>query len=187
METSMNSKPTMLATTAAALLLCSGCSRPAPAPADTPEIRAQIARNLAEMELDAGSLEQTLNLGAELALDTSSATLEHDIGRELTADEREAVRRVLHDTLAVIVTADAFSTAVAEAYASQFSAPELESIADFFSSASGAKLLRAQAQLAATVGSATEALVERNLEHFVVSVDQGLAAEFAELKTGEEQ
>jgi hypothetical protein len=183
-EKSMHSRPAMIATMAAALLVCIGCGGRSRAPADTPETRAEIARNVARLELEAGSLEQALSLGADLGLDAGTATLEEKIGRELSAAEREAVRRVLHDTLAGIVTADAFSAVVAEAYASQFSAAELESIADFFSSGSGDKLLRAQAQLTAMIGSAVEALVNRNLEQFVASVDQGLAAEFPELETG---
>ena len=160
------------------LALVAGCSSESQAPADTQEARAELAGSIAALEIAGGSYEQTLDLGADLALDSSADALSDQIGRELTDEERLRVRQVMREALADILSQEAFRAAVVSAYTNRFTAAELQSISTFFASPAGASLLGRQAELTDEIGTAMEALVDANVEQFVAAVDAGIAREF---------
>lgn len=163
--------------------LVAGCARQAPPPADSPEARAELASRIAGLEIAGGSYEQTLHLGAELAIGSSEQALAAELGRALTEEERDRVRQVMREALAGIVSAEAFRSAVSEAYADRFSAAELQAISEFFASPAGSKLLSQQAGLTEEIGGAMESIVDENLERFISTVDEGLTAQFGEAAT----
>jgi hypothetical protein len=174
----------MASTLLLAASVLAGCAQQAPPVADTPEERARLAAAIATAEVDGGAYDQTLDLGADLGLSASEAALREELGREPTEEDLAKARKVIRDSLAEIVTKELFTRAIAESYAEHFAAAELQSIADFFSSPGGAKLLREHGSMTSDIGKAAEALVVENLAQFSESVDAGLAAEFAELEQG---
>lgn len=150
-------------------------------PPDTPELRLEKAQALARLEVEGGGLEETLDLGASLAAESTADALVLELGREPTAEEQAAVKRVMRSSLAEVLTAEKLGDAAARVYADHFTAAELDQALAFFSSPSGTKILSLQGQIDDEVGSAVEAIVEARLVDFVASVDEGLAREIPEL------
>lgn len=156
------------------------CGGPASLP-DTPDLRLEKARELVRMEIEGGALDETLDLGADLAFAASVDALEAELDRELTTDEEVRVRRVMRDALAEIVTEPAWSEAVAEVYARHFTPAEMQAAIEFYSSPTGMRVLALQGTLHSEVGDATEAILEAQLETYIDTVDAGIAAEFPEV------
>lgn len=150
-------------------------------PPDTPELRLEKAQALARLEVEGGGLEETLDLGASLAAESTADALVLELGREPTADERAAVERVMRASLAEILTAEALEGAATQVYAENFTAAELDQALAFYSSPAGTKVLSLQGQIDDEVGDAVAAIVEAHLDDFVASVDEGLAREIPEL------
>jgi len=166
-------------------LLVTACA--GQAPADTPEARAEQARIVVGLEISGGVLDETLDLGADLAYEQSAQTLALELRRELTEQERERVQAVLRSALAEILTRERFEDALVAVYAAHFTPAELKLAADFYRSPVGTKILATQATVTDEVGKATEAIVEERLDEFIRTVDERLAREFPELAGGETQ
>jgi hypothetical protein len=157
------------------------------APPDTPELRMEKARALAALEAgDGGGYEETLDLGASLATDSTIDALVLELGRELTDEEGLAVQGVMRDALAEVLPPDEWQRAAAEIYAEHLSPAELDATMEFYTSPVGAKILGMQGTLDEQMGDAVDALVEQRLEEFIGLVDHGLAKLFPELDEGVE-
>ena len=159
--------------------LASACG--APPPADTPEARQELAQKIARMEAASGALDQTLDLGAALAFDSTRDTLVFELGREVTEEDAARVTAIMRSALAEVLTIEHFEAAVAGVYAEHFTPAELMVVHEFFESAAGAKVLATQGLLTEQIGDATEAILDEHLEAFIGLVDDGLAVEYPEL------
>jgi hypothetical protein len=154
---------------------------------DTPELRLEKARALAALEAgDGGGYEETLDLGASLATDSTVDALVLELERELTDEEEAEVRGVMRDALAEALPAEEWQRAAAEIYAEHFSPAELDAAIEFYTSPVGAKILGVQSTLDRQMGDAVDAIVEQRLEEFIGLVDLGLAELFPELDQGGE-
>ena len=165
------------------ILWAAGCA--APPPQDTAESRAAGARAVARIALEGGALDDTLDLGASLALEQASSELAIEIGRDLTAEEEVRVEAVIRSALAEIVTRERFEDAMATVYAVHFSAAELADIAAFFETPTGRKALSVQAAVSSEIGDATEAILEEQIGAFIADLDARLEAEFPGLASGD--
>jgi hypothetical protein len=162
-----------------------GCEREALP--DTPELRMEKARALAALEAgDGGGYEETLDLGASLATDSTVDPLMLELGRELTDQEKLEVQGVMRGALAEVLPPDQWQRAAAEIYAEHLSPADLEAVMEFYTSPVGAKILGLQSTLDEQMGDAVDAIVEQRLEEFIGLVDQGLAELFPELNEGGE-
>ncbi len=158
--------------------LALGCA--APPPADSPEVRLELAQQIAQLESAGGALEQTLNLGTALALEPSLVSLGEDLGRETTAEDEAAVEKLLRAALAEVLTAERFEAAVAAVYAEHFTTVELTAILEFYETPAGARVLELQDTLTTEIGDATEAILDENLEAFIGHIDERLLALYPE-------
>jgi hypothetical protein len=152
------------------------------APPDTPELRMERARALAELELGAeGAYQETLGLGASLATDATTDALIVELGRELSEDEASSVHGVMRSAIARVLTPERWMSAAAEIYAAHFSVAELDQAMMFYSSPVGAKIMSLQGTLDNEMGSAVEAIIDAELESVIGAVDRGLEELFPEL------
>ena len=163
-----------------ALCLVSGCAPSADLP-DTPELRLEKARIIAQMERDGGGFEETLDRGAAVGLESTSDALTLALERELTADEKDRVRAVMRGALAEVLTVDAWEDALVQVYAAHFTPNELQATIDFFSSPAGRKIIETQGTIDAETGDAVDEIIESRLDDFIQRVDADLAAAFPEL------
>ncbi|KPK09114.1 MAG: hypothetical protein AMS20_00985 [Gemmatimonas sp. SG8_28] len=162
---------------ATVLVLC-GCAAPV---ADTPEARLEQARDVAQLEVDGGALNDALNLGADIAWTASADALAMELGRPVTEQEEAQVRGIFRDALAEFLTPEAWVEASAAVYADQLTAAELDDLARFYRTATGTKLLSIQEQLTTRLGDAAEAIVVANEAAFAARVDEALAEAFPEI------
>jgi hypothetical protein len=168
--------------TAAAVLLClAACSQPA----DTPELRLERAREVAQLEVEGGALDDALNTGADIALAAAGAAFEAQLGRPATEDERKRLRGIFRDALAEFLTAEVWVEQSAAVYARLLTPAELAELAAFYRTSTGTRLLSIQAELTAELGDAAEAIVVENEQAFAERVDSTLATEFPELEGGQ--
>jgi hypothetical protein len=153
--------------------------------ADTPEQRLETARDLATLFVESGSYERVLEDGTDLALTSTSATVEAELGRGITDDELLAVREVLRAALAQVVTEELWETALTEITAANFTAGELQTIDEFFRSPAGIKLLERETSIQQQLDARAEAAFDDRLDSFIDTVDAGLADIFPELRDGD--
>jgi hypothetical protein len=152
------------------------------APPDTPELRMERARALAEMELGAGgSYQKTLDLGASLAAGATADALTVELGRELSDEEASSVHGVMRAAIAEVLPPERWASAAAEIYAAHFSVAELDQAMTFYSSPVGAKIMSLQGTLDDEMGTAVEAIIDVELDTVIGAVDRGLAELFPEL------
>jgi len=167
--------------TAVLLVLAMACAQSVPP--DTPELRLEKALALAAMEIgDGGAYEDTLDLGASLAIDATHDALVLELGRTLTGEEIQQVEAVMRDALAEIVTADEWLQAAAGIYAAHFTPAELDAAMKFYSSPVGAKILGSQSTLDNAMADAVDVMVDERLEEFIELVDDGLTELFPEVE-----
>jgi hypothetical protein len=161
------------------LVLAAACAPSADLP-DTPELRLEKAGVLARMEREGGAYDETLDLGASLALESTSDALTLELERELTAAERERVETIMRSVLAEFLTADVWENALTQVYATQFTPAEIQAAIDFFSSPLGKKILELQATIDAQTGDAVEEVIDSSLEQVIQRIDEELTKAFPE-------
>lgn len=161
--------------------LLSGCT----SEVDTPEIRLERAREVAQLEIANGALDDALNLGADIALAASADALDQELGRPATEEEREQVRNIFRKALAKFITPETWLKVSAAVYAQHLTPTELKALAAFYRTSTGSKLLVLQAEITAELGDAAEAIFVKNEMAFAEHVDKALAETFPEI--GQEQ
>lgn len=177
-------RPASIAVIALLTALLAGCAQPGAAP-DSPERRAELAGQLAQLAVELGGLDHKIDNGADLAWEASADTLTLELGRELTEEEQLEVRGILRDTLAEFLTPELWQEQVASVYAEHFTAGELEALLEFFSSDAGRKSLELESALVKEVDARLESSLDRQIEAFIERVDERLAASFDGLEGGE--
>jgi hypothetical protein len=163
-----------------AFAIIAGCSQTAP-PADSPENRLELARALTDLEAAAGGYDRMLNDGAALAGNATADAMVLDLGREPTDEEAEAVEAIMRDAIAGIITQDAWREAVAGVYAERFTAPELAKALEFFSSATGQKILKTGETVDDNVVATLGAMLSASETELSAVIDGALAERFPEL------
>lgn len=157
--------------------MLSGCT----SEIDTPEIRLELAREVAQLEIMNGALDDALNLGADIALSASADALDKELGRAATSEEREKVRSIFRKALAEFITPEAWVEVSAKVYAQHLTPAELKDLTAFYKTSTGSKLLSLQEELTAELGDAAEAIFVENEIAFAEKVDKALAQTFPEL------
>lgn len=151
---------------------------------DTPETRIQMARTIVKLEIESGDLDQRLDRGADLAQAYSLDTLRLELGRELTDQELDRVREIMRSVLGEFLTAEIWEGILTEVYVEHFTAHELQTIAEFFESPAGGKILRLSGQLSDEIDARTDVMFEGQLQAFVDRIDDELGKEFPALQEG---
>ncbi len=163
-----------------ALLAASACGQMA----DTPELRLEKAREVAQLEVQGGALDEALNLGADIAMAASLDALVAQLGREATTAEQTRVRDIFRDALAEFLTPATWVDASATVYARHLTPSELDDLANFYRTTTGSKILSLQEEMTTELGDAAEQIVVENELAFAESVDAALAEAFPELAQG---
>ncbi len=153
-------------------------------PTDSPEARQELAGELARLSVELGSLDRLLEDGAEMAWSSSADTIRLELGRELTGQEQGQVQRILRTVLSEFVTAELWEETVTRVYAENFTAGELDSMLEFYSSPAGRKSLQLQGKLTQQVDAAVEQALEARIDEFIARVDEELALAFPGLGSG---
>jgi len=174
------SRPTPIALPALLILIAS-CTGPARVSEDQ---RPELAGTLAQVFVDAGSHEQMLDEGADLALDYSIDALKLELGRELTEDEAARVRQILHDVLGEFVTEAGLGQLLTEVCEESFTAAELQAYIEFFRSPAGARFLEIQPEVSAEIDERVLVALRSSSDAFADRVDEELANEFPALAGG---
>ena len=94
--------------------------------ADTPENRLEQARALTAIEVEAGALDGMLDEGAALAREATADVLMLELEREPSEEDLATLEAVMRAGLAEFLTADLWQEIVAEVYAKNFTAAELQ-------------------------------------------------------------
>jgi len=180
---------TMVAGTSLMLVLalvaaCGGSHDPV---ADSPEARQEEARTFASLSIAGGSLDDALEEAAALGEAYSLETLEVELGREPSDEERATVRRIMRDALSEILTEETWTETLVAVCAEFFTAEELHEINHFFQSPAGSKFLSIESELSQQINDRADALFEQNIDAFIAQVDEGLGQAFPELADEESQ
>lgn len=166
-----------------AALIFVGCSQPAPI-ADSPEARLEQARALTALEVESGALDDMLDEGAALARQATADMLMLELEREPSEEDLAKLEGVMRAGLAEFLTAELWQETVAEVYAENFTAAELQATREFYRSPAGRKILSIQRLLDAEVGDAVEAVLEVHSDKFAARIDAALVESFPELAEG---
>jgi hypothetical protein len=180
MSTKNTSKLSVLILIALAVA-CSGAEYVA----DSPEARVEIASTLARLSIETGSLDQTLNSGADLAFDYTEEALKVEIGRELTDDEKAQVRAIIYRVLGEFLTGELWQQTLTEIFAENFTASELAETLAFFESPTGRKILETEAVMNREIDDRADEVLTPRLEEFSDRIDEELAKAFPSLGGGE--
>jgi hypothetical protein len=159
------------------------CSQPAPI-ADTPEARLEQARALTAIEVESGALDSMLDEGAALAREATADLLMLELERQPTEDDLAQLEAVMRAGLAEFLTAELWQETVAEVYAENFTAAELQATREFYMSPTGRKILSIQRSLDGEVGDAVETVLEVHSDEFAARIDAALAERFPEFAEG---
>jgi hypothetical protein len=159
------------------------CSQPAP-PEDTPENRLEQARALTAIEVEAGALDGMLDEGAALAREATADMLMLELEREPSEEDLATLESVMRAGLAEFLTAELWQEIVAEVYANNFTAAELQETVAFYGSPTGRKILGVGKALDQAVGEAVDAALEVHRDEFADRIDAALAEKFPELVEG---
>lgn len=176
----MIKRASVLMMIAVMMLFAGGCAKSAP-PADTPENRLLAARALTALEVESGALDEMLDEGAALAREATTDILLLELEREPSEEDLAQLETVLRAGLAEFLTADLWQEVVAEVYAENFTASELQAAVEFYNSPTGRKILSMGQRLDDEVGNAVEAALEIHNDEFVAMVDAALAERFPEV------
>jgi len=163
-----------------AALVVTSCA-PSADPPDTPELRIEKARVLAQQEREGGGFDETLDRGAALALESVADALTLELERELTAEERDRVESIMRGVIAEFLPVDAWENALIQVYAAHFSPAELQATIEFFSSPVGKKIIELQGTIDRQTGDAVDEIIGSRIEEFVQRIDDELNREFPEL------
>lgn len=155
-----------------------------PPPTDTPENRLEQARLLTALEVESGALDEMLDEGAALAREATADIFMFELERQPSEEDLAQLETVLRAGLAEFLTADLWQEAVAEIYAENFTASELQAAVDFYGSPTGRKILSMGKNLDDEVRDAVEAALEAHNDEFAAMIDAALAERFPELAEG---
>ena len=159
------------------------CSQPAPI-ADTPEARLEQARALTALEVESGALDSMLDEGAALARQATADMLMLELEREPSVEDLAQLEAVMRAGLAEFLTAELWQETVAQVYADNFTAAELQETVAFYTSPTGLRILGLGRTLDEAVGGAVEAALEIHSDEFSARVDAALEESFPELAEG---
>ena len=165
-------------------LIFAACTQPVPI-ADSPEARLEGARALTALEVESGALDDMLDEGAALAREATADMLMLELEREPSAEDLAQLEAVMRAGLAEFLTAELWQETVAEVYAENFTAAELQETVAFYTSSTGRKILGLGRPLDEAVGEAVEAALEMHSDEFAARVDAALAESFPELAEGD--
>ena len=179
----MCKKSFMMATVFGVAVLCAACSQPAPV-ADTPEARLEQARALTAIEVESGALDSMLDEGAALARQATADMLMLELEREPSEEDLAQLEAVMRAGLAEFLTAELWQETVAQVYADNFTAAELQETVAFYTSPTGLRILGLGRTLDEAVGGAVEAVLEGHSDEFAARVDAALEESFPELAEG---
>ena len=149
--------------------------------ADSPEARQEEARTFARLSMQGGSLDDVLDKGAEVGAAYSLQTMQVELGRELSDEERARVRGIMRDALAEFITPEAWTETLVAVCVEYFTASELREINDFFQSSTGSKFLSVESKLSQEINDRADAIFEENIYAFITRVDEELGEAFPEL------
>jgi len=90
----------------------------------------------------------------------------------------------MRSVLGEFLTEEIWAGILTEVYAAHFTASELSSVADFFESSAGSKILRLSGQLTQEIDEKTDVVFEGRLELFSNRIDEELAKAFPALLEG---
>ena len=166
------------------LMMAVGCAQPAPI-ADSPEARLEQARALTALEVESGALDEMLDEGAALAREATADMLMFELEREPSAEDLAQLEAVMRAGLAEFLTGELWQETVAEVYAENFTAAELQETVAFYTSSTGRKILGLGRTLDEAVGDAVEAALEVHSDEFAARVDAALAESFPEFAEGD--
>ena len=179
----MFKKIAILAPIIGALVGMGACAQPAPLE-DTPENRLEQARALTAIEVEAGALDGMLDEGAALAREATADMLMIELEREPSEEDLATLEAVMRAGLAEFLTAELWQEIVAEVYAKNFTAAELQETVAFYGSPTGRKILGVGQALDQAVGEAVDAALEVHRDEFAERVDTALAETYPELAEG---
>ena len=166
------------------VLALGGCSQTATIP-DTPGLRLEQARALTALEVESGALDDMLDEGAALAREATADMLMLELEREPSAEDLAQLEAVMRAGLAEFLTGELWQETVAEVYAENFTAAELQETVAFYTSPTGRKILGLGRTLDEAVGDAVEVELEVHSDEFAARVDAALAESFPELAEGD--
>jgi len=172
--------PTILIIAVCTVAIATSCAPSADLP-DTPELRLEKARVLAQQEREGGGFDETLDRGATFAFESVADALTLELERELAAGERDRVEAIMRAVIAEFLPVDAWENALVQVYAAHFSPAELQATIEFFSSPVGKKIIELQGTIDRQTGDAVDEIIGSRIEEFIQRIDDELAKEFPEL------
>jgi len=107
-----------------------------------------------------------------------------ELEREPSEEDLATLEAVMRAGLAEFLTAELWQEIVAEVYAKNFTAAELQETVAFYGSPTGRKILGVGQALDQAVGEAVDAALEVHRDEFAERVDTALAEKYPELAEG---
>jgi hypothetical protein len=139
------------------------------------------AARLATLSIELGSLEQRLDGGADLALESSIGTFEQEMGRNATEQEKDQVRAIFRSVLGEFLTPKVWEASLTKVYVAHFSAAEIEELIQFYDSPVGRKVLELDVVLSRELDNAIEEVLDPKMAEFIDRVDEEIEATFGDL------
>jgi hypothetical protein len=152
---------------------------------DNPEVRKEIASEIARLEIESGTYDEMLDDGAQVALDASLDRLKLDMKRELTPGEEKKVHEIYRQALQETLTREEWETILLETYSDRLKAAELDVLLGFLSSEEGRSILSAQKEIDDELADKAGDLIEADLDSFGQRVDEALAKAFGTTDSSE--
>ena len=160
-----------------AVLALAGCATQK----DTPELRLQLAKEIAAFEVEHGAFDSALDRGANIAVSASLVTLGEQLKRPTTEADKERLQGILREALAGFMTKEAWIKVESAVYARHLTVSELDDLAAFYRSASGSKLLTVQSALTTEMSEEAEKIFAENRESFAKRVGEAVNKAFPEI------
>lgn len=179
----MKLKPFGYLLVATVVLTVGACSQTTTIP-DTPGLRLEQARALTALEVKSGALDAMLDEGAALAREATADMLMLELEREPSQEDLAQLEAVMRAGLAEFLTAELWQETVAQVYAENFTAAELQATREFYESPAGRRIMSIQRSLDADVGDAIDAALEIHSGEFETRINEALAERFPEMADG---
>ena len=151
---------------------------------DTPELRLQLAKEIAAFEVEHGAFDSALDRGANIALSASLVTLGEQLNRPTTEADKERLQGIIREALAEFMTKEAWIKVESDAYARHLTAAELGDLMAFYKTASGSKLVTVQSALTSEMSDEAEKIFAANRDSFVKRVGEAVDKAFPEIAPG---
>ena len=160
-----------------AVLALAGCATQK----DTPELRLELAEEIAAFEVEHGAFDSALDRGANIALSASLVTLGEQLKRPTTEADKERLHGIIREALAEFMTKEAWMKVESAVYARHLTLAELGDLMAFYKTASGGKLITVQSALTAEMSDEAEKIFAANRESFVKRVGEAVDKAFPEI------